>query len=56
MMISKFIAQYELKLSDFEEDIVDTGENAGNKHFLLFQHCFQKSSLQARRKHWIIWK
>ena len=25
------------------ENIVGKGENAGYQHFLLFQHCFQKS-------------
>ena len=27
------------------ENIVGKGQNAGNQHFLLFTHCFQKFSL-----------
>ena len=29
------------------ENIVGKGENAGNQHFLLFLHCFQKSSISV---------
>ena len=28
-----------------KENIVGTGENAGNQHFLLFPQCFQKASI-----------
>ena len=29
-------------ISERVENIVGTGENAGNQHFLLFPRCFQK--------------
>ena len=33
-----------ISVSDREENIVEKGENAGYKHFLLFLQCFQKFS------------
>ena len=32
---------------DRVENIVGKGENAGNKHFLLFPQCFQKASIEV---------
>ena len=31
-------------ITDWVENIVGKGENAGNQHFLLFPQCFQKAS------------
>ena len=37
-------------------NIVGEGENAGYQHFLLFQQCFQKPSLQGSLKLGIVWQ
>ena len=37
------------------ENIVGKGENAGNQHFLLFSHCFQKDSFSGSLKVGIVW-
>ena len=37
------------------ENIVGKGENAGNQHFLLFPHCFQKPSISGSLKVGIVW-
>ena len=37
------------------ENIVKKGENAGFQLFLLFQQCFQKSSVSGSLKVWIVW-
>ena len=46
-----------LKISVFNkvENIVGKGENAGYRHFLLFQHCFQQPSLSWSVKVGIVW-
>ena len=43
-------------LLDRVENIVGKGENAGYKHFLLFQQCFQKTSSSGSIKVEIVWK
>ena len=37
------------------ENIEGTEENAGNQHFLLFKHCFQKASFLRSLKVVIVW-
>ena len=37
------------------ENIVGKAENASYQHFLLFQQCFQKSSLSELLKVMIVW-
>ena len=37
-------------ITDWVENIVGSGENAGYQHFLHFQQCFQKASLPASLK------
>ena len=39
------LAQMMISVFDRVENIVGKGENAGNQHFLLFPHCFQKVSI-----------
>ena len=36
------LVQMMVSVFDWIEDILVKGENAGNKHFLLFLKCFQK--------------
>ena len=38
-----------------EENIVEKGENAGYRHFLLFPQCFQKPSVSGSLKVEIVW-
>ena len=38
------VAKMRISLFDRVENTVGKGENAGNQHFLLFQHCFPKPS------------
>ena len=38
------VAQMMIPVFDKVETAVGKGENAGYKHFLLFQQCFQKAS------------
>ena len=40
---------------DRVENIVGKGENAGYKHFLLFQQCFLKFSFSRFLKVVIVW-
>ena len=47
--ISKFVLKT-------EENIVGKGENAGNQHFILFPHCFQKLSFSGLLKARAVWK
>ena len=37
------------------ENTVGKGKNAGNQHFLLFPHCFQKLSFSRSLKVRIVW-
>ena len=37
-------------VTDWVENIVGKGENAGYQHSLLFPQCFQKASLQESLK------
>ena len=39
--------------SDRVENIVRKEENAGHKHFVLFQICFQKTSSLGSLQFWI---
>ena len=36
-------------------NIINKWENACNKHFLLYQQCFEKDSLQELYKLMIVW-
>ena len=38
------VAKLTISLFDRVGHTVETGENAGNQHFLLFLQCFQQSS------------
>ena len=38
------LPQMIMSVFDREENFVETGENAGYQHFLLFPQCFQKAS------------
>ena len=42
-------------VTDWVENIVGKGENAGNQHFLLFPQCFQKASFPGSLKVGIVW-
>ena len=42
-------------VTDWVENIVGKGENAGYQHFLLFPHSFWKASFQGSLKVWILW-
>ena len=37
-------------ITDWAENIVGKGENAGCQHFLLFQQCFQKAPFPGSLK------
>ena len=39
-----------------DSNIVGNGENAGYRHFLLFQQCFQKPVLPEPQKPGIVWE
>ena len=43
-------------ISDWVENIVGKGENAGYQHFLLFPQCFQKASFSGSLKDGIVRK
>ena len=43
-------------VTDWIENIVGKGENAGYQHFLLFPQCFQKPSLSGSLKVGTVWK
>ena len=42
-------------ITDWVENIVGKGENAGNQHFLLFSQCFQKASFPGSLKVGVVW-
>ena len=42
-------------VTDWVENIVRKGENAGYQQFLLFPQCFQKASFPASLKVGIVW-
>ena len=42
-------------VTDWVENFVEKGENAGYKHFLLFPQCFQKASFTGSLKVGIVW-
>ena len=44
-----------ISVTDWVENIVGKGENAGYQHFLLFPHCFQKASVPGSLKVGIVW-
>ena len=49
------VAKKMISLFDSLENIVEKGENAGYKHFLLFPQCFQKLSVSGSLKIRIVW-
>ena len=49
------VAEMMISPSERAENIVGKGENAGYHHFLLFQKCFQKSSISGLLKVGIVW-
>ena len=42
-------------VTDWVENIVGKGENAGYQHFPLFLQCFQKTSFPGSLKVGIVW-
>ena len=49
------VVQMMFCVTDWVENIVGKGENAGNQHFLLFLQCFQKVSFPGSVKVRIVW-
>ena len=43
-------------VTEWEENIVGKGENAGYQHFLLFPPCFLKASFPGSLKVGIVWQ
>ena len=41
------VAKMMISVFDWVKNIVGTGENAGNQHFLLFLQCFQKLCIRV---------
>ena len=42
-------------VTDWVENIVGKGENAGYQHFLIFPQCFQKAFFPGLLKVGIVW-
>ena len=42
-------------VTDWIENIVGKGENAGYQHFLLFLQCLQNAPFLGLLKVWIVW-
>ena len=52
----KFIvAKKEIFVFDRVENILEKAENAGNQHFLLLPHCFQKAFYTWLLKLVVLW-
>ena len=49
------VIQMTICVTDWVENIVGKGENAGYQHFLLFPQCFQKASCPGSLKVGIVW-
>ena len=49
------VSQMMICVTDWIENIVGKGENAGYQHFLLFPRCFQKASFPGLLKVRIVW-
>ena len=49
------VVQIIICVTDWVENIVGKGENAGYQHFLLFPQCFQKAYLPGSLKVVFVW-
>ena len=45
-----------ISIFDSVENMVGKGENASNQYFLLFLHCFEKTSFPGTSKGVIVWE
>jgi hypothetical protein len=49
------LVQMMICVTDWEDNIMRKGENAGYQHFPLFPQCFQKASFSGSSEVGIVW-
>ena len=50
------VVQMMICVSDWVENVMGNGENAGYQHFHVFPQYFQKPSFTGSLKVWIVWE